>query len=204
MKKLVIFYSMWLQDGKLRIFFFVILTASLRYFLLLLSAKLGYTSKVLLFQIISIQCGNLKLLLFIWSWVGQVGVRKPKITKQQFSASHILSYCCCSIKLVMWEGSLQASYNPSWQKHVPHQYCTHQYSTHVVLFQVLQVLMILLISWSSPKCHTVIWLHEFLTNGVHYSPTLQYKLSLLPRKISISQRHQSSSNPICLFCRFGN
>lgn len=54
------------------------------------------------------------------------------------------------------------------------------------------------------KISHCIWLHEFLTNGVHYSPTLQQKLSSLPRKIYISQRHQSSSNPISLFCRFGN
>lgn len=56
---------------------FVILTASLRCFPLLLSTKLGYTCKIVLFQI-SVQCGNLESFLLIWLWIGQVESKETK------------------------------------------------------------------------------------------------------------------------------
>lgn len=55
------------------------------------------------------------------------GSKKPKVTKQPFSTSHVLSHCCCSMKLITWQGGLQACHVPWWHKHMPPQVCSKYY-----------------------------------------------------------------------------
>lgn len=70
-------------------------------------------------------------------------------------------------------GDLQSFCIPLEERYMPHQICP----------KVLQVQMILLISWSSPKCQRLSFTFESLTNNeVHFSPTLQHRLSSFPGK----------------------
>lgn len=52
--------------------------------------------------------------------MGQVGVRNQK-SQRSTSAPATFYHCCCSTKLVTWEGGLQAPCIPLWQTHLPCQ-----------------------------------------------------------------------------------